>query len=128
MGDAYKMDDVQCTHPRRTRGSSSNTREGIKDTKGRFRKFDRALNTCILRLLTPSSPPRPYSSPSYFLSSVRFTVCLPCLSFYIFYYSLFWPLFLFLSIFIFPSLVYSASALTVSWPDRTSLETTRNCV
>lgn len=30
VGDAYKMDAVQCTHPRRTRGSSSNTPCGDK--------------------------------------------------------------------------------------------------
>lgn len=44
MGDAYKMEAVQCTHPQRTRGSSSNIREGIKGTKERFRKLDRSIH------------------------------------------------------------------------------------
>lgn len=37
VGDAYKMDAVQCTHPRRTRGSSSNTPCG---DKGYIRRED----------------------------------------------------------------------------------------
>lgn len=104
------------------------TREGIKGTKGRFRKFGRALNTRILCLLT-LSPPRPYDSPSYFLSFVPFvcfTVCLLFLHFSL--QPLFYSFPLSLYSLVFPSSVYSASALTVSWPDRTSLETTRNCV
>lgn len=55
MGGAYKMGDVQCTHPRRTRGSSSNAREGTKGTEGRFQKLGRSIPPC-------------FDSPSYFLS------------------------------------------------------------
>lgn len=45
MGGAYKMGDVQCTHPRRTRGSSSNTPvKGVgKGVEGRFRKLGRSI-------------------------------------------------------------------------------------
>lgn len=48
MGGAYKMGDVQCTHPRRTRGSSSNTPVeggvwGRVGVEGRFRKLGRSI-------------------------------------------------------------------------------------
>lgn len=104
MDDAYKVDAVQCTHPRRTRGSSSNTREGIKSTKGRFRKVGRSIRANVhissparvfsfLRLLHPLYGVLCVSSPTFSIAASLFH--------------------LFFSIPLFTSPVYSASVSAV---------------
>lgn len=111
VDDAYKMDVVQCMHPRRTPGFSSNIREGIKKYEGKILKT-RPLNMCA-----------PISVLALFSSFV-----LRYLPFRIFQYSCSFSS----SIPLLPFPVYSASVLTVasaaSRSDRTSLETTRNYV
>lgn len=130
MDDAYKMDAVQCTHPRRTRGSSSNTSEGIKGTKGRFRKLSRSIRPypqAHSRIFFPLLFLHPYC---FMISSVQFL-----LHFSVFALSCFHSVSLSLALSLYFSLLPSdllclctSGCVASSRPDRTSLETTRNCV
>lgn len=89
MGGAYKMGDVQCTHPRRTRGSSSNAREGVKEgTEGRFRKLGRSIRPCfeftlVFSFLLSFRARLSFESPSHPSSPTSLSIH-PCVYIYIY--------------------------------------------